>query len=82
MKNIWSVEHILVKNIIFKLKRQVEKGERNDKMTRKTKSKAFTLDFKSKLKDNINADDVVETPGNVEPKEEVKLRIVDATDGL
>ena len=51
-------------------------------MTRKSKSKAFTLDFKSKLKDNINADDVVETPGNVEPKEEVKLRIVDATDGL
>ena len=35
MKNIWSVEQILFfKDLIFKLKRKVEKGERNDKMTR------------------------------------------------
>ena len=40
MKNIWSVEHILF-DLIFKLNRKVEKGERNDKMTRKSKSKAF-----------------------------------------
>ena len=30
-----------IKDLIFELKRKVEKGERNDKMTRKTKSKAF-----------------------------------------
>ena len=31
----------LVKNLIFKQNCKVEKGERNDKMTRKLKSKAF-----------------------------------------
>ena len=42
MKNIWSVEHILfVKDLIFKLNRKVEKGERNDEMTRTSKPKAF-----------------------------------------
>ena len=30
----------LVKDLFFKLNRQVGKGERNDKMTRKSKSKA------------------------------------------
>ena len=29
------------KDLIFKLKRKVEKGERNDEMTRQSKSKAF-----------------------------------------
>ena len=46
MKNILSVE-----DLIFKLKRKVEKGKRNDKMTRKSKSKAF-------LTINCNAQDV------------------------
>ena len=32
----------LVKDLLFKLNRKVEKGERNDKMTRRSKSKAFT----------------------------------------
>ena len=41
MKNIWSVEDILFsKRLDFKLNRKVEKGKRNDKMTRKSKSKA------------------------------------------
>ena len=31
----------LVKDLIFKLNRKVEKGERNDEMTRKSKSKAI-----------------------------------------
>ena len=35
-----------VKDQIFKLKRKVEKGERNDKMTRKSKSKAYFFDKK------------------------------------
>ena len=33
----------LAKDLIFKLNRKVEKGERNDKMTRESKSKAFLL---------------------------------------
>ena len=42
MKNIWSVEHILLhKRLDFRAKCKVEKGERNDKMTRKSKSKAL-----------------------------------------
>ena len=32
----------LAKDLIFKLNRKVEKGERNDKMTLKSKSKVFT----------------------------------------
>ena len=41
MKNIWSVEIILFsKELIYKLNRKVEKGERNDEMTRMTKTKA------------------------------------------
>ena len=32
-----------MKDLIFKLNRKVEKGERNDKMTRRTKSKAFLV---------------------------------------
>ena len=32
-----------VKDLIFKLDRKVEKGERNDEMTRKSKSKAFSF---------------------------------------
>ena len=31
--------------MIFKLNRKVEKGERNDKMTRRSKSKAFSCNF-------------------------------------
>ena len=30
-----------IKDLIFELKRKVEKGERNDKMTRKSKCKAL-----------------------------------------
>ena len=37
MKNVFGS----VKDLIFQLNRQVEKGERNDKMTRESKSKAF-----------------------------------------
>ena len=41
MKNIWSVEYILFsKRLDFKLIRKVEKGKRNDTMTRMTKTKA------------------------------------------
>ena len=41
MKHIWSLEQILfIKDWMFKLIRKVEKGGRNDKMTRKSKSKA------------------------------------------
>ena len=32
-----------VKDLIFKLKRKVEKGERNDEMTRRSKFKACTV---------------------------------------
>ena len=32
-----------VKDLIFKLNRKVEKGERNNKITRKSKSKAILL---------------------------------------
>ena len=38
MKNIWSVEHIL-----FSQSRKIEKPERNDKMTRESKSKAILI---------------------------------------
>ena len=42
MKNIWSEEHILFcKRLDFQAKTKVEKGERNDKMTRVSKFKAF-----------------------------------------
>ena len=47
MKNIRSIKHILLsKNLIFKLNRKVGKGERNDTMTRKSKSEAFSVIFK------------------------------------
>ena len=36
----------LVEDFIFKLKRKVGKGERNDKMTRKSKSKAHYINEK------------------------------------
>ena len=41
MKNIWSVEHILFsKRLDFQPKSQSWKAERNDKMTRESKSLA------------------------------------------
>ena len=44
MNNIRSVEHILfVKYLILKPKRKVEKGEQNDKMARRSKSKAYLM---------------------------------------
>ena len=42
MKNIRSVEKFrLANNLIFKLNLKVEEVERNDEMTRSSKSKAF-----------------------------------------
>ena len=53
MKNIWSVEHILFsQRFDFKLNRKVEKPERNDKMTRISKSKAINLYAQQNL--NLN----------------------------
>ena len=42
MKNIWSVEHVLFSQILdFQAKSQSWKAQRNDKMTRESKSKAL-----------------------------------------
>ena len=38
-----------IKDLIFKLNRKVEKGERNDKMTRESKSKAILIIKVAKL---------------------------------
>ena len=42
---IYRTYFIKQKNLIFKLNRKVRKGERNDKMTRRSKFKAFLLSY-------------------------------------
>ena len=42
---IYRIYFIKQKNLIFKLNRKVRKGERNDEMTRNSKSKAFYCQF-------------------------------------